>query len=163
MDSEQEYHIANRKSSFIAHTFLQNNRWRRDSRQYKNGNWRRSGMLATVSCPVYLPKCNRQWQNAIRAVRPNSNTHYWSRAIYRYRNCTRGQQTLKHSCYFIKGPAMWHSRSAKLIGYLTTPESERATLRHNRWKYGYEIHIQMSVYWQSTLEYRTSSWAEKWK
>lgn len=116
-----------------------------------------------VSCPVYLPKCNRQWQNEIRAVRPNSNAHYWSRAIYWYRNCTRGQQTLEHSCYFMKGLAMWHSRTEKLIGYLTTPESERATSRNNRWKYGYEIHIQMAVYWQSNLEYRTSSWAEKWK
>lgn len=74
--------------------------------------------------PVNLPKCNRQWQSEIKAVRPNSHTHYWSRDIYWYRNWTRGQQTLEHSCYFMKGLAMSHSRSAKLKRYLITPESK---------------------------------------
>lgn len=84
-------------------------------------------------CPVYLPKCNRQWQNEIRAVRPNSQTHYWSRAIYWYRNCTWSQQTLKHSCYLMKGLAMSHSRSVQLEGHLMTIQSERPTLKHNHW------------------------------
>lgn len=42
-----------KQSSFIAHTFLQNNWWRGDIRQYKNGNWRHSGMLATWSHTLY--------------------------------------------------------------------------------------------------------------
>lgn len=77
-----------------------------------------------ISCPVCLPRCNRQWQNEIKAVRPNSHTYCWSRVIYWYRNWTRGQQTLEHSCYFMKGLAVSHSRSAKLKRYLITPESK---------------------------------------
>lgn len=117
-------------------------RWHRAVQKWKlEAQWHASHI---VSCPVYLPKFNRQWQNEIRAVRPDSHTHYWSRAFYWYRNCTTGQQTLENRCYFMKGLAMSHSRSAKLKGYLTTPESERATLI--RWKCSYEICIQMAVH-----------------